>query len=267
MVTSQLPPLHELLETFASPIAGSEAAQIRLRAENLAIKQNLILGDVRTAAVAAHIKSQPRSPNKRGGVRVGGDESCSGSPRASHDGFGRRSFSHDAEEKLRKGVNELLAKAKPRHGRHASRQINTVSAFPVTSEKTSVDGRLPRLEELLALHPAYLLISPLQGIVNHLATMSLMPTVLTRGHERDSGEDPAETKLIQRPTMAVYGDRDVFVPVGKLRAWTTRLQGHSGSLFHAHEIGTAGHFWVEEGVLYRMRELVGEFAEHLLNEG
>ncbi|KAI9149106.1 GPI transamidase component PIG-S [Paramyrothecium foliicola] len=276
MVTTQLPPLSELLEPFASPLAGSDAAQIRLRAENLAVKQNLALAETRAAVVAtARRLQQPRTPTRRSasGVRVGGDESSPGSPRASHDGHGRRSFSHDAEERLRKGVNELLAKAKPRHGRHASRQVNAVPEIRTSMEKKPEDERLPKLEELISLRPSYLLISPLQGIVNHLATMSLLPTSLTRSRDRDldrataAGENAAEAKLVQWPTMAVYGDRDVFVPVGKLRTWADRLRARPETLFRAHEIGAAGHFWVEEGVLYRMRDLVGSFAEELLQDG
>ena len=76
------------------------------------------------------------------------------------------------------------------------------------------------------------------------------------------------------PTLAVYGDKDVFVPVGKLRAWVARLTGgddddgksSSASLFRAHEVRDAGHFWAEEGALPEMEEVVGEFARRLLRE-
>ncbi|KAL6360069.1 hypothetical protein LRP88_05768 [Fusarium phalaenopsidis] len=110
--------------------------------------------------------------------------------------------------------------------------------------------------------PAYFVISPLQGLVTHLATMSLVPTALVKN--RDPHDVAAEEKLIWNPTLAVYGDTDVFVAVHRLRAWTARLGDRPGSGFRGREITTAGHFWVEEGVLDTMKDAVGGFAEELL---
>ncbi|KEY73018.1 hypothetical protein S7711_04681 [Stachybotrys chartarum IBT 7711] len=259
MVATQLPPLGDILQRFEAPAAGSEAAQIRARAEELARQQNAILGSARAAALE-HRSLQPRSP--RTGVRVGGGDV---SPRRSHDSWGRRSFSLEAEEKIRRGVSELIDKTKGRHvhgGRKASGHHG---------REDSAEEALAPVRELLVPRAAYLLISPLQGFITHLATMSLLPSSLSlRGSRgsRGGGEDEAaEAKLVQRPTLAVYGDRDVFVGAGKLRAWAGRLQDQRGSRFEGCEVRSAGHFWAEEGVLGRMERAVAEFAGGLVGEG
>jgi pimeloyl-ACP methyl ester carboxylesterase len=81
---------------------------------------------------------------------------------------------------------------------------------------------------------------------------------------RSPGNGAAEAKLWQHPTLAVYGDGDGFVPVGKLRSWTTRMEGMEGSKFRGREIRGAGHFWIEEGVLARMTELIDDFVRQLV---
>lgn len=247
MITAQLPPVERLLADFESPDAGSNAAQIRLRAENLASRENHILGSARIAM------QEHRKKGSSGtlGMRMGGDEG-GGSPRKSHESFGRKSMSADVEEKFRKGMDEIMAMARP--GRHHK--------LPETMPVQPAQGKLPKVTDLAVPRAAYLLVSPLVGIVNHLASMSVFSTI--RGRLKAPREDAAEAKLIRNPTLAVYGDEDVFVAVNKLRAWTKRLQDSQESRFRASEIATAGHFWTEEMVLYKMRDLVDEFATALL---
>ncbi|UNI24865.1 hypothetical protein JDV02_010584 [Purpureocillium takamizusanense] len=318
MITTQLLPLSALMAPFKRPHAESPAAHIRLRAEHLAGQQNDILGGVRAAARAAalarlrHQQQQQLSPTspsrRRGGVRIGGDEGP-GSPRRSHDssGGGRRSFSlDDAEERLKRGVGELLAKTR-RHGHKGARpgsagetprDKHTNLKAEAADPEPQAEATLPLVEGLVVPRASYVLVSPLQGLVTHLATMNLLPSSLTTrhhhghwGHGRGAagegnddgpaaaapgqGRDLAEGKLMACPTLAVYGDKDVFVPVSRLRSWVARLTGGDGrkgdegggsasSLFRAHEVRDAGHFWAEEGALPEMEEVVGEFAGRLL---
>ncbi|KAG6014452.1 hypothetical protein E4U43_006515 [Claviceps pusilla] len=300
MVTTQLPPVDELLAPFLSPEANSEAAQIRLRAENLAEQQNLMLGSMRAAMLQVR---NPRSPTRQhsGGVRIGGEEGTR-SPRKSHDGshcHGRGRISLDSEDRTGRGMHDLMGKGKCQHSSHhwnwALRRSRSVSssaelrdgkpcweqsaseattttaaaeaaaaASGVSPEKHPKDDQQPQPERLPAVphfvspRPAYILISPLQGLVSQLATMSFLSP---RNHGRD---DQAEKKLVENPTMAVFGDNDVFVPVSKLRAWTTKLSRTSRSRFTAWEVPRAGHFWTEEGVLRDMNERVGVFAGSLV---
>lgn len=270
MITAQMPPLNKLLEPFASPHVDSNAAQIRLRAQHLAEQQNVILGSTRSAVMQVR---SPHSPTRRPcGVRVGGDEGDR-SPRKSHESGGRRSFSLDAEDRFRKGVHEFMAKRRAKHPhlhfhsghrRSASSEIVRNNAREQEDEKGGgaveiEEEKLQVITGLLRPRPAYFMVSPLQGLVTHLATMSLLPSRM-----RHDSDDGSEEKLVLNPTLAVFGDNDVFVPVGRLRGWMAKLGGSEGSLFTGYEVATAGHFWVEEGVLHVMTERVGAFASGLI---
>ncbi|KAL6849636.1 hypothetical protein ACO1O0_009179 [Amphichorda felina] len=227
MITTQLPPLAAMLAPFATPPPTSHAGQIRSRAEALALQQRDLM----------HSHAVRRS------LRVGEG----GSPRKSHDS--RRSVSvDDAEEKLRKGVRDFMAKTRHRCGDSTGRGSGSSPRHPPPP-----DVALSAVPNLVRPRPAYILISPLQGIITHLATMSRSP-----------GDAAAEAKLRQNPTLAVYGDGDVFVSAKKLRAWTARMESPEGSNFHGKEIEGAGHFWIEEGVLGHMTHLVDEFAKELV---
>ncbi|ENH63899.1 hypothetical protein FOC1_g10008041 [Fusarium oxysporum f. sp. cubense race 1] len=176
MIVTQIPPLDAILQPFISPIAGSDAAEVRLRAAHLAEQQN---------------------------------------------------------------INPPTAVVPPEPGEH-----------------------LPRITDLTMPRPAYLMISPPQGVVTHLATMSLLPSALVKN--KDPQDVAAEEKLVRNPSLVIFGDEDGFAPVGKFRSWKAKMEGKMGSQFKGTEIETAGHFWVEEGVLDQLRERVGEFADELL---
>jgi hypothetical protein len=130
-VTTRIPPLDAILQPFISPIAGSDAAEVRLRAEHLAEQQNVILSSTRSAMMEGS-----RGRSKRG-VRVGGDESGSRSPRRSQSSA-RRSFSLD-DERFRRGVHDFIAKA--RVGRH-SRNVSQTSP-PKIHEQPQPGDNLP----------------------------------------------------------------------------------------------------------------------------
>jgi hypothetical protein len=254
IVTSQLPPINEILELFRSPAAGTDAAQIRLRAEHLAVQQNEVLSGAR----AALLERRARSPGSMR-LRVGGDED-GGSPKKSSDTGGRRSFSFDADDKFRRGVHDLFVRHKSsRAGRSSFRSTKN------HHNDTPIDGNLPSVADLAAVRSAYLLVSPPHGIVKHLATMSLW----TSSKLRTDGniiEQAAENKLVHNPTLSVFGGRDAWVGASKLRAWASDLATRQGSLFQGHEVATAGHFWVEEGVMYELQSRVSEFAGALIAE-
>ncbi|KAL0929650.1 putative acid phosphatase [Colletotrichum truncatum] len=264
MITTQIPPLTHILVQFKTPAVGSAAADIRLRAQHLAEQQNVILASARAA--------QSMSPRKKYlGMRVGGDED---SQRKSHDS--RRSFSLDAEDKIRRGVNELLAKTKRHHHRGATLPEEKEETRP-TPQDTPL--ALEEVTGLTQVRPAYLLVSPLQGVITHLATMSFLPASAGRGlfarattKPREQGAPAytsdhrqlSETKLVENQTLALFGDKDVFVPVAKLRSWVQRLEGIVDSKFHGEEVASAGHFWTEEKVAYILRDRVVEFAAALV---
>lgn len=268
MITTHLPPLDAILSLFLTPESGSPAAEIRLRAQHLAEMQSTVISSARDAASSHHLS--PRAPRRGVGLRVGGDEEN----RKSQDS--RRSLSMDLENSVRQDAADLLAKA-------ARARRNREAPNKQAQEPTK---RLPPVAGL-TFRPAYLLVSPLQGIITNLATMSF-PSPLSIGPGRllsrwlpklqeESSAEPnalsrsippgAEDKLTQNPTLAVYGDHDVFVSARKLREWATRLQTLENSHFHAIEVSGAGHFWAQSSKNARiLQDMVQTFGLSLLND-
>jgi pimeloyl-ACP methyl ester carboxylesterase len=106
----------------------------------------------------------------------------------------------------------------------------------------------------------YLLVSPLQGWVNALATMWSSKSV---------GKDKIrenEMKLAIDPTLALFGDSDVFVSVKRLRAWAEKLADAgkgSRSQFRRREVANAGHFWHDHEALKILQEEIKSFVDTL----
>jgi len=268
MITTHLPPLNAILSLFVTPEFGSPAAEIRLRAQHLAEMQSAIISSARDAASGHHLS--PRPPRRGVSLRVGGDEEN----RKSHDS--RRSLSTELEVAVRQGVADLLA-------RTARARRNKEAPNEQAQEPTE---RLPPVAGL-TFRSAYLLVSPLQGIITNLATMSF-PSPLSIGPgkllsrwllqpEEQTPAEPnvlsrsicpgAEDKLTQNTTLAIYGDRDVFVSARKLREWATRLQTLEGSHFHAIEVSGAGHFWAQSRKYARiLQDTVQTFGLSLLSD-
>lgn len=280
MITTQLPSLDTILATFQTPLSGSPAAEIRQRAQYMADTENAVLGSARTAAVD---RQNCKSPRKAMAMRIGGDEQN----RKSHD-LPRRSFSLEAEERVR----ELITKARKGHRSVSSTSVlqrkpsaTVVRTVADEQAKKETELRIQAVPDMTSFQPAYLLVSPLQGIVTHFATMSFAnpfgkKTARVSNH-RPSKTDPdgsraamepksevlaweTEHKLINNPTLAIYGDQDIFVAAKKLRDWASRLEAAPKSRFRAHEISTAGHFWHGERDLYIMRDAVKTFAGGLV---
>lgn len=281
MVTKLLPPLGSILEIFAAPKNASAAADIRLRAQHLAEQQNVIMASARAALMEP---SSPMSP-RRGtqGLRIGGDED----KRRSQDHGGRRSFAVDAEEKVRAGVAELMKKTKMhqlhhhrKKGSQPKEKEDSADKIGEESEKGKEIDHLPPVVGLPSPLVAYLLVSPPVGWATNLMTLNLGSPVSglfgkrprSRSKEREgqaAASGPAESKqerqkLVENPTLAIYGDSDVFVAVKKFRDWAARLQSAPGSRFRAHEVSTAGHFYIEEGTMQRLADAVRTFSGELL---
>ncbi|GKT92310.1 acid phosphatase [Colletotrichum tofieldiae] len=234
----------QILAQFKLPPAGSAAADIRLRAQHLAEQQNLILASARAAS--------SMSPRKKYlGMRVGGDEDTQ---RKSHEARRsvsetRRSFSIDAEDKIRRGVNELLAKTKRHHHKGVAVTQEKLETIPSNHEISVV------VEEVANLTQGY-----------HALGDNVVPPSSAWARAVLASGQMSESKLVENETLALFGDRDVFVPITKLRTWAGRLEGLEGSHFHGEEVSSAGHFWTEGKVAQVLRDKVCDFAARLLQE-
>jgi pimeloyl-ACP methyl ester carboxylesterase len=112
------------------------------------------------------------------------------------------------------------------------------------------------------LQPAYLLISPLQGLINNLATMW--------GSHSGKGKDSIsenEMKLAVDPTLALFADDDGFVSIKKLRPWAEKLsnagKGGKTAQFKYTEVAGAGHFWHDYEAIKILQEDVKTFVREL----
>lgn len=257
MVTLQLPPLESFLVQFASPATHTAMADIRLRAQHLAEQQVLIMS------------APPSSPRKSLGMRVGGDEDMSPQKPRNKP----RAHSLDREERIRRGVKDILARTKLIH-----RKRN--HSNPEHSEEAEHEPCLENIGNLIKFRIAYLLVSPPLGVVTNLATMSFSNPLSSwsswsrkrkgghssaRNHESDTRreESEAERKLVKNTTLAIYGDQDGFLALKKMRDWALQLVNSEGSRFRYVEVPGAGHFWVEDGVAHKLSEAVSSFAAGL----
>lgn len=289
MITTLLPSTTTILKTFATPGRGTAASEIRLRATQLAHRQNDIYtsmarvlavqagssGHTRGRSLQAEMMGSQRKVSA-GGIRVGGEESNPEVRRRSHETQRRRSS--DRGESIRRGVERVLSGA--RHSkrgessidakldRHASDTSSTDSlkARKVSATSLNTSTAVSDAEEMMPdvhmsnITTAYLLVSPLQGLTFNLATMWTTSSGMKSKAEAVSEQ---EAKLSLNPTFAIYGDSDVFTTSRKLTSWSERLRNVDSSRFSSRQIIGAGHFWHEDGVAYEMRDFVKQFVESL----
>ncbi|KAK7994431.1 hypothetical protein PG991_016019 [Apiospora marii] len=235
-VTTKIPPLESILALFHSPAVHTHAADIRLRAQHLAEQQN-------------RLASMPTSPRKSLGMRIGGDEDTS--PRKSQEV--RRSRSFEREDKIRKGVKDILGRSKLVRRRRGdqSKSEGTDSAHDEHHDCMQIVTDLPKFRG------AYL--TPVPEAGSGTSVSEGQETAETPQNEAEA----AEQKLVRNPTLVVYGDQDGMAQVHKFREWTARLKGFAGSQFLDVEISGAGHFWWEEGVIYQLRSAIETYAKSL----
>jgi len=210
---------------------------------------------------------------------MGGEEDFR---RASHDSHrSRSSFTLDAPDRVRKSIDRVRSIAKSRG--HSPRRANSHASF-VPSQKSGIHGSESPIEQISPTHDArrveekvtikeipgigeglqaaYLLVSPLQGWVSSLATMWSSKS----GKEKDT-MNKNEMKLTVDPTLALFGDNDVFVSAKTLHAWAENLteagKGGVGSQFRYKEISGAGHFWHDYEAVQVLEEEVKGFISNL----
>ncbi len=285
LITTLLPPIiSSIITPFQTPLPGSAHAEIRMRAESLAVKQNQLMAEHMASFLNTHfhrrgrslhsddILHNPKSRKSSGGVRMGGEEDLR---RASHESHrSRGSFSIDTPELVRKSVERVRSMGKvkrvsPRrantHGSIASSHLSRDTPSNSSTEQISPLEVVP-LKEVIGvgqgLQTAYLLISPLQGVVGSLATMWASKSWRARTAIPEN-----EMKFTVDPTLALFGDDDLFVSAKKLHGWAQNLTeagSSSGvSQFRYKEVVGAGHFWHDHQALKILVDEVGMFVKDL----
>jgi len=246
LIASHLPCTEAIQSRFTNPKAGTCESGIILRARSLATQWSKNAEAHAEAEAARNHKQKPLHSDDRlhahahtTSIAVGGDENPS--RRASRDS--RRSM-----DAVRRGVDRSARRLGLRHHTNSSEESG---AHHVPDDDQG--NYVP----VVKTH--YLLISPLLPPVSSFATMFSRPRIHNPKAPR-AAEEEEEDRLVKNPTLAVYGDVDFFTSVRKLRKWNHMLASKEGSLFQGVEIAGAGHFWREDGVEARLREVVGSWA-------
>lgn len=304
LITTMLPPLPALLTSFHSPLPGTPASEIRLRAQHLAEEQNTLHTErLKRASEAASRRQHAR---KVSGIRVGGDETPSDThhrksldshhgrrslrlDRLEHSDWGRRSV--ERVRSLRKSLDGRHFSPPPspsRHTSHSERRPNSSSATDdmpggpsvVVSQEEASEAAAATMAAVPMSHlefgemeAAYLLISPIQGVVGGLATMftttsakSLLPNLSFRKKEPHSSSTAlgaGDRKFVENKTLVVFGNKDSFSNADRMRRWTHKLEGVEGSRFRAVEVNNGGHFWHEMEELETLKRSVERWATEL----
>ncbi len=236
LITTLLPPTEDILRCFARVNEGTAEAEIRLRAISLAARWNKDALLYRETQQARKTRSHEklRVSARAMAVTIGGEESEPGSRRASHEG-------RSSLDAVRRSMERSRKKLLRRHGSEVSEHTLVVESL--------VHVEVPTPQTF------YLLLSPLQPPISMFA---MMFSNLRSGYLAQR-----EAKLLDHPTLVVYGDKDFFTSQRKLRRWAENLKVKSTSLFRFHEVPGAGHFWHEEGVDSQMRGFIKEWIQDI----
>ena len=225
LIVKHLAPIPTMIQSFASPLAGSAADEIRLRARKLADQSNL-----EWINLASDLE-RGRETVKKGyksklSVSMGGEETRPNKWRSSREArmSVEGSRTRDVEHKLR-SLN------------HKAPRNDAPQMHP--EDVTAPSVTMPKIR--------YLLISPLTPPISTLAAPALGAKFWSRS------EEGSQEVIGKHPSLAVYGDQDIFASARKTRDWAENLKTVSGLQFTNVEVEGAGHFWVEQGVEEQLR--------------
>ena len=236
LITTLLPSTEDILKRFAKVNKGTAEAEIRLRAVSLAAQWNKDALLYREAQQARKTKSHEklRVSTHAITVAVGGEESEPGSRRVSHEG--RRSM-----DAVRRSMEKSRKKFLRQHSNETS------------EHKLVIESLVP--VEIPPPQTHYLLISLLQPPVSMFVTLF---SNLRSGHLAQS-----EAKLLDHPTLVIYGDKDFFASQRRLRKWAESQKSRPDSLFQFHEVAGAGHFWREKETLTQLRGHIRQWIQDI----
>ena len=222
LILKHLPPVPSILQRFSSPLAGSAADEVLLRAHKLADQSNL---EWINQARDVEQETRRRKYEHKTSLTIGGEETTPDNRRSSRET--KRSLdiprSLDLGQRLRS------------FSHRGQRPGNSASSL----EQTEGNVMVPEVR--------YLLISPLTPPISTLAAPGL-------GQKLWSRSTGVSTLSIGKfVSLAIYGDQDIFASAKKIRNWSGHLKAEHGPTFSSVEITGAGHFWVEQGVEKQLR--------------
>ncbi|KAJ4985285.1 acid phosphatase [Stagonosporopsis vannaccii] len=222
LILKHLPPVLSILQRFSSPLAGSAADEVLMRAHKLSDQSNL--GWINQAQETERDHRRKINEHKIS-LTMGGEETNPDKRRSSREV--KRSL--DVPRSL--DLGHRLRSLSHRRRRHGS---STESL-----ERTGFNIVIPEIR--------YLLISPLTPPISTLAAPALGQKLWSRSTETDT------SSIGKFVSLAIYGDQDIFASAKKTRDWSDKLRVQYGPAFSSLEVTGAGHFWVEQGVEQQLR--------------
>lgn len=232
LITTFLPSTPRLLETFATCDDDSIEAELKTQAFRLAKQWNTEAEQL--PRFSRDSKEAPRVFLQT--IAVGGQDSDGNTKRPSTSSR-RRSLNFVRRSLSRSNVRQGRSSSRARHGAGSAQSL-----------------------DIACLNTSYLLISPL------LQPTSLLVSFFSSwSHTQRAGKEAEqrEDKLMACPTMAIYGDRDMFTWSRKVRKWASELATMPGSKFESREITGAGHFWQEAGAERKLKHAVEGWIQSL----
>lgn len=219
LILKNLPPVPTILQPFASPLPGSAADEILLRAHKLADQSSQEWATVAREEVQAKKRGR-KAHDAKPSLTMGGEET---SPE-------KRRSSRDVRRSLEGGAS-LRIKTRLRSLSHRGREDGSPATPPEE----------PKGHNIVVPEVRYLLISPLTPPISTLAAPAL-------GHKFwHKSRDGAQDVVGMHPSLAIYGDQDMFTSAKKVRDWEEHLKRASASQLVGVEVPGAGHFWHEHG--------------------
>jgi len=220
LILKHLPPVSTILQRFSSPLAGSAADEVLLRAHKLADQSNLDW--INEARYAEREKRRIKHEHKTS-VTIGGEETSPDKRRSSREA--QRSL--DVPRSLDFG----------RRLRSLSHRGRRPGNSATSLEQADVSVAAPEIR--------YLLISPLTPPISTVAAPALGPKLWSRSTDADL------STIGKFSSLAIYGDQDIFASAKKIREWCEALK-HVWAIIHecrSHRRWTLlGRAWCGEGV-------------------
>ncbi|KAF3000715.1 hypothetical protein E8E13_003005 [Curvularia kusanoi] len=232
LILKHLPPVSAILQRFHSPLSGSAADEVLLRAYKLADQSNL---DWINQARYAEREERRRKHEHKTSVTIGGEETSPEKRRSSRET--KRSLDVPRSLDLGRRLRSLS---------HLGRRPGNSTT---SLDHTDVSVAAPEIR--------YLLISPLMPPISTLAAPALGSKIWSRSPDADF------SSIGKFSSLVIYGDQDIFTSAKKIRGWTEALKDKHGSSFSSVEIAGAGHFWVEQGVEKQLRGTLSGWASEI----
>lgn len=250
MIASHLPGVECVVRLFASAANDSAESEIQLRASHL------------SSQTLKELEARQERNHDRRSLRLQASQSNLGSSHSSSlitvGGFESQAAEQRIDRQSRRSLDVRKSLDRVRDKVHARPH-----RLPDSSTGSEGETKADLKPNVLPPQICYLLISPILPPIATFATFFSSLSFKGRQTEKPVSSNDASHELAGCSSLAVYGSKDSFTSVKKLRIWAQELSRKPRSAFRCHEVDGAGHFWHETGVLEQMKNHIKEWESSL----